>query len=992
MHAIEPGTRLGRYEVRAPLGAGGMGEVLLAHDTDLDRPVALKILSGFEGDQRARVLRFMQEARAASALSHPNVAHVYEVGSSDALHFIAMELVAGETLRERVARGPLPLEQAIDIATQVASALGAAHAKGIVHRDIKPENVMIRPDGYVKVLDFGLAKLREMTTEGATAVRTDSGVVVGTLAYMAPEQLQGASVDARADLFALGVVLHEMLAGSRPFQGSTHNELVAAILSRDPRPLSELRPELPTAISALVAKLLEKSPQRRCASAEEVVAALREIREEAAVATRISSGAVRIAPGRRKAIAVAAAVLAGIALAGWGGWRMVERQRDRAAEASLARAAALLERDEYVGAWQAASAAAARFPGDARVAEILSATTVKLRVASDPPGARVFLARFGDPAPRTLLGVTPVETSIPRADFVATIEKEGFSPLVRPVTASPVRVDQTFNLAPPEIRLDAKLFRVGDVPAGMVPVNGGEYRLRGWYRPTDRLATLSDFFIDRREVTNAEFEEFIRDGGYRRRELWKHPFVKDGRTLAFEEAMAMMRDATGLAAPRGWSSGRPPAGRDDYPVTGITWYEAAAYAEWKGKKLPTVYQWERAARPVVAAVRGIVMPWGLVAEGIDLGERANFSGKDLLPAGSMPFGVSPWGALNMAGNAAEWCRNPKDSGFAVRGGAFDDPSYNFGYTGAYPPFYSSASIGFRCVLERSPASDQGGFDLGQGTFVPSYQPVDDAAFARLRRAYDYPRAPLNAKVVRIEEEKRWTRETITFTGANGKTAILYLYLPKGFPRPLQVLHYAPAGDVAAGVRPLRESMRRIEPFVLSGRAVFSVAVEGYLDRPYPPGLALPDTQSVEYVDFIAERIIDLRRGLDYVTSRPEIDKSRVGFFAISAGSWSGVILGAVEERYRSIMFIGTGIRALEKDDAEAANRIHFAPRILQPKLMLQGKWDEAIAFDSEAMPLYNLLREPKRLEVYEGGHVPPPARMISSTTAWFDETLGPVAQ
>ncbi|HEY0591711.1 MAG TPA: protein kinase [Thermoanaerobaculia bacterium] len=989
---VEPGTRLGRYVVRSPLGAGGMGEVLLAHDMDLDRPVALKILTGFEGDQRARVLRFIQEARAASSLSHPNVAHVYEVGSSDALHFIAMELVAGETLRTRIGRGPLPLEEAIDVAIQVASALGAAHAQGIVHRDIKPENVMVRPDGYVKVLDFGLATLREITTAGATAVRTDSGVVIGTLAYMAPEQLQGGNVDARADLFALGVVLYEMLAGARPFQGSTHNEMVAAILSRDPRPLSDVRPALPPAISTLVARLLEKNPQKRCASAEEVVATLREIREEEAVATRISSGAIRIAPGRRKAIAIAAAVVAGIALAAFGGWRMAERHRDRAAEASLARAAVLLERDDYVGAWQAASAAAARFPGDARVAKILAETTVKLHVESDPPGARVFLARFGDPAPRTLLGITPLETSIPRADFIASIEKEGFSRLVRPVTASPVRVDQTFNLAPPFIRLHAKLFRLDDVPAGMVPVDGGEYRLRGWYRPTDRLATLSEFFIDRREVTNAEFEEFIRDGGYRRRDLWKHPFVKDGRTLTFEEAMAGMRDATGLAAPRGWSSGRPPAGREDYPVTGVTWYEAAAYAEWRGKKLPSVFQWERAARPVVLAVRGMVMPWGLVAEGVDLGKRANFSGKDLLPAESMEFGVSPWGALNMAGNAAEWCRNPKNAGFAVRGGAFDDPSYNFGYTGAYPPFYSSPSIGFRCVLERSPAGDQGEFDLGEGTFVPSYQPVDDATFARIRRAYEYPRAPLNARVVRVEQEKRWTRETITFTGASGKTAILYLYLPKGYPRPLQVLHYAPASDVAAGVRPLRESMRRIEPFVLSGRAVFSVAVEGYLDRPYPPGFTLPDAQSVEYVDFIAERIVDLRRGLDYVTSRPEIDASRVGFFAMSAGSWSGVILGAVEERYRSIMFIGSGIRVLEKDDAEAANRINFAPRMLQPKLMLQGKWDETVAFDSEAMALYNLLPEPKRLEVFEGGHVPPPARMISSTTAWFDETLGPVAQ
>lgn len=216
---IAEGTRLGRYEIRVPLGAGGMGEVYTAQDVRLERTVALKILPAEVSQDQQRMRRFEQEARAASALNHPNVAHIYEIENENGYHFIAMEYIEGETLRQRMTASSMRLHEMLDIAQQVAAALSAAHAAGIIHRDIKPENIMVRRDGYVKVLDFGLAKLTEqhnvMDTEAPTKalVNTGPGMVMGTARYMSPEQARGREVDVRTDIWSLGVVLYECVAG-----------------------------------------------------------------------------------------------------------------------------------------------------------------------------------------------------------------------------------------------------------------------------------------------------------------------------------------------------------------------------------------------------------------------------------------------------------------------------------------------------------------------------------------------------------------------------------------------------------------------------------------------------------------------------------------------------------------------------------------------------------------------------------------------------------
>jgi dienelactone hydrolase len=342
----------------------------------------------------------------------------------------------------------------------------------------------------------------------------------------------------------------------------------------------------------------------------------------------------------------------------------------------------------------------------------------------------------------------------------------------------------------------------------------------------------------------------------------------------------------------------------------------------------------------------------------------------------------------MAGNVIEWCRNPKAPGYAARGGGWDDRVYAFGQTAGYPASYSSATLGFRCVKETGDG-DQGEFALSPSGFLPVYKPVDDRQFAEIRARYDYARSPLDARVVQTVDAPDWRRETIHYNVA-GNTVIAYLYLPKGFRGPLQVIHFAPAGDVERGMRSLSASIEgNLPPIIRGGRAVFSVALEGYLDRPRK-GQIEPDTRSEEYVDYAVARATELRRGLDYLETRPEIDASRTAFLGPSAGSNIGVIITAVEKRYRSVMFVGAGITAKEVADAAAANRINFAPHISAPKLLLQGRYDEDTPMTIATEPLLRLLREPKRLIVYEGGHTPSRDVWVREIQKWLDETLGKV--
>jgi eukaryotic-like serine/threonine-protein kinase len=311
---IAAGTRFNQYELVSPIGAGGMGEVYLAEDTKLSRKVALKLLPAAFTKDATRVRRFVQEAKAASALNHPNILTIHEIGEANGAHFIATEFIDGETLRAQLYGKKLGFSAALDVATQIASALAAAHAVGVIHRDIKPENVMVRRDGIVKVLDFGLAKLTEqrpdtVDSEAPTIakVNTDPGTVMGTANYMSPEQARGQEVDARSDIFSLGVVLYEMLAGRAPFAGVNALDVVGAILNQEPVPLKSHAPDAPTELQRIVSKALRKDRDERYQHIKDLLLDLKDLKQELEFAAKLRgaqflvppSGDVRAAARRR---------------------------------------------------------------------------------------------------------------------------------------------------------------------------------------------------------------------------------------------------------------------------------------------------------------------------------------------------------------------------------------------------------------------------------------------------------------------------------------------------------------------------------------------------------------------------------------------------------------------------------------------------------------------------------------------------------------------
>jgi serine/threonine protein kinase/Tol biopolymer transport system component len=305
-HGLIAGQALGPYKIVSTLGRGGMGEVYLAQDTRLRRQVALKVLPSQFTINPDRVRRFEQEAVAVSALNHPNIVTIHEIGRDNDSQFIVTEFVEGQTLRQRMADTVISVPAALDISIQVASALAAAHAGGIVHRDIKPENIMLRTDGYVKVLDFGLAKLTESSSTTSTAdastlvkIQTNYGLVMGTAAYMSPEQARGLGVDTRTDIFSLGVVLYEMIAARAPFEGATISDVIATILKQEPAPLGQFSLEVPVELEWMMKKALAKDREERYQTIKELQIDLRRLKQELELQAKLE----RMTPATRQDVA-----------------------------------------------------------------------------------------------------------------------------------------------------------------------------------------------------------------------------------------------------------------------------------------------------------------------------------------------------------------------------------------------------------------------------------------------------------------------------------------------------------------------------------------------------------------------------------------------------------------------------------------------------------------------------------------------------------------
>jgi dienelactone hydrolase/predicted Ser/Thr protein kinase len=947
---LTPGSRLGPYEVVAKLGEGAMGEVYSARDTRLDRPVAIKVVP------EAFARRFEREGRTLAAINHPNICTVYDVGPN----YLVMELVQGETLRAVLRSGPLPIPDAMRYAGQIADALAAAHAHGIVHRDLKPGNIMVA-GGSVKVLDFGIATSRPPVDPQADTVThqtpppiTAHGESIGTPQYMAPEQAEGKPVDARADVFAYGIVVYEMVCGRRPFRGDTTLAMLAATLQATPEPPRHFRRDLPKPVELLILRCLEKNPDARFRSGRELLDALHALEQQATAST------VRIP---RAALAAAIAVV--VIVAGVYAWRTYQAAaRERWVETTaVPEIARLLQADRTLEARRLYHEAEQASPNSRALFKLAEGVAPhSVRFESDPPGAQIYATDYAagagdDLSQWQLLGATPVTfAEKPRWGFFRIrAVKPGFATTERTLGA--------------EQNVRITLHPEKGAPAGMV------YAPAAVAAVPPPAVSLPAFWIDRYEVTNGEFKKFVDAGGYQKPEYWTHPFVKDGKTLSWQEAMSQFRDGTGRAGPATWQVGIYPDGTEGLPVSGVSWYEAAAYAAFAGKSLPSVHEWRHTS--------GIGFNSNIL-------QLSNFNGKALSRPGQFR-GMGPFGTFDTAGNVKEWTMNAAPTGERyILGGAWNEQAYVFSSWDARSPFARDETFGFRCVKRTAALPEAAAGALATGPAGPPPAPVSDDTYRVFAALHRYDKPPLDSRAeTTVDSSPYWRRETVSFTAAYPNDRVMaHLFLPKNARPPYSVV-------VVMGGSTIMDALKRIDEFdypyefiIRSGRAVVIPVFFGTLERG-PTSFILPPNQQR---DRALKFSMDLGRTIDYLETRSDIDVTRLALYGLSAGASNSVRMAAVEPRVKVVVLSSGGVIGNELPEVNSWN---FAPRVTIPVLMLNGRDDFLFPVESNQKALFRALgtKEPDKKHVlFDGGHRNLVTRpdLIGEMLDWFDRYLGPV--
>jgi pimeloyl-ACP methyl ester carboxylesterase len=518
----------------------------------------------------------------------------------------------------------------------------------------------------------------------------------------------------------------------------------------------------------------------------------------------------------------------------------------------------------------------------------------------------------------------------------------------------------------------------------------GKVRVPGWSQTIGAEATeFSDFFLDRFEVTNRKYKGFVDAGGYSRREFWIHPFVVDGRELSFEEAMSRFVDKTGRPGPSTWEAGDYPDGQDDYPVVGVSWYEAAAYARFVNEELPTVYHWRR-------AFAAGVLQWLIPA--------SNIERDGLAPVGEFK-GMSWPGTFDMVGNAREWTFSATGDQRFILGGGWNDPVFlpqNLTY--AQSPMDRGATNGFRLMKSQDTAAvvarSREALPESVARDVYAEAPVPDEVISAYQRIFTYDRAPLNAAVEETLTERNWIRQRVSFDAAYGNERItLYMFLPTTGEAPYKTVVYWPGSNALSHNSIDEYPELHIDFVIKSGRALAFPVVDGTFER--GDRGPQPDIATTAHRDLTIRRVKDMRRAIDYLETRTDVEFDTLAYYGLSWGGWHAPALLAVEPRLRSaVLYVAyivpltgslwsstqPGGRMLpEVDPVTYLRKVHI------PVLMLNGEYDNLGPLETSVKPLFQLLgtdAADKRHVIEPGGHFVPRTILIRETLDWLDKYQG----
>lgn len=611
-------------------------------------------------------------------------------------------------------------------------------------------------------------------------------------------------------------------------------------------------------------------------------------------------------------------------------------------------------------------------PEDSALIKLWAAVSTAAIIETEPSGAEVWWKDYDKPNDSwRLAGVTPLDSvRFPRSFLRVEIRKAGF---------------QTIELAtaitfPPAKRI-LKLDSIQSLPENMVRIPDQKTYLNIVGLEQTEAIPVNSFLMDRFEVSNEQFKKFIDAGGYTDKKFWKHTFVIDGKIVSWESAMAKMVDRTGRPGPSTWEAGIYPDGHENHPVAGVSWYEAAAYAAFANKQLPSVFHW------------GVVAATGRTENIVPL---SNYNGINTTDVGSSP-GYSTRGIYDLAGNVREWClneSNEKNQNY-ILGGGYNDPTFAFNDSYLAQPFDRSLANGFRCIKELPGDTTMGILVKPVPLAFRDYRkekPVDDKTFEIFSRLYAYDNIPLEAKVETTIDRELWTIEKISFeAGYNKERMQAYIYLPKHAKPPYQPIVMFPASNDIYSVKYDVDFYTNRMDFILKdGRALIVPVYKGTNERHDELHSDLPD-ETIFYRDHVIMWRKDIGRTIDYLSTRDDIQIDKLGYFGWSWGGFMGGIIPALEKRIR-VVVLNVGGMAMNKTLPEA-DQINFLPRITQPILMLNGKHDLFFPVETSQKPMFDLLGTPKdkkQILIFDAGHLVPKTNLVKETLAWYDKYLGSV--